>query len=551
MRVLPRPHARPGDAADQARAIARFAADLESDVEQWHPHAPNEIWAGTAADRQRAAVEVAVTGARSIVEELRRVLTPLMALEQALDDALAELARLQREVDDAWAAAESSVLIATRDLREAEAWAHGGDPALSAPALEATARAARSSAAAARAADDARQTETRCAARAQAICAEFEATDLATALRLDATLGGDPVALRSHLTAAPPQIAREALADLRPQIASTLTSLAPDALASLPTAPLGMRYAANRIRVRDHVDWLREQRAAIVSVPPARRLGSEQRRLDWLDRQLAVHRPFLAPGRQLLEWDPGGDGQIVEVLGDAATASHIAIVVPGITNTITNFDRRLRQRSSNIFEAATELDPETAVIAWLGYDTPGLIGSVSKSRAIDASRTLTDFVDALPAERHITLVAHSYGTVVAGLSARTRLAVDELILVGSPGTPLDHARQARLEPGARVWSATSNSDLVGRVGPGTDRCPEALFGGRPLSPSSVLWPACRLDSDGDVYGLVHGRNPSHAGFGATEIPTSGVSGHSEYFDRATTSLEAIARIVVGDPLTEG
>ena len=550
MSLLARPNAHRGEATEQARAIARFADSLENELERWRPYPPHEIWAGVASDRQRAALHTTVAAAWSIINRLRHLLTPLMALEQALDLALAELMRLQRELDDATAAAVSSLTTAESDARAAQYWARSAD-ATSLQAIEATALAAQSAALAARAANEARQTEIECVRRSHEVCAEFAAADLGTALRLDASFGADPASLRSRLRQAPPRITQTALEDLRPGAASAVISAAPGAIATLPAAPLPLRYEANRALVRKHVATLMDQRARILSTPPDRRIGADQMRLEWLDQQLAVHSPFLERHRQLLEWDPHDDGRIVEVLGDAATATHIAVVVPGITNTIANFDQRLRMRSRNIYTSATALDPDTAVIAWLGYDTPGLIGSVSSGRALDASRSLTDFIDTLPADRHVSLIAHSYGTVVAGFSARTRLGVDELVLVGSPGTPLDQAGDARLSPGGSIWAASTDSDLVGRIGPGTHRCPQVVFGGRPTNPWSALWPACRLDEDGDVLGLVHGRNPSHTSFGATEIATNGARGHSEYFDPGTGSLDAISRIVVGHPLREG
>ena len=551
MSLLARPNAHRGEATEQARAIARFADSLENELERWRPYPPREIWAGVASDRQRTALEATIAAAWSIINRLRHLLTPLMALEQALDVALGDLMRLQRELDDARAAAVSSLTTAESDARAAQYWARGADVATSLQAIEATARAAHSAAVAARAANEARQTEIECVRRSREVCAEFAAADLGTALRIDASFGGDPASLRSRLHQAPPEIAQHALEELRPAAASTLVSLAPEAVATLPASPLLLRYEANRVLVRTHVATLMDQRATILSTPPGRRIGADQRRLEWLERQLAVHSPFLEQHRQLLEWDPHDDGRVVEVLGDAATATHIAVVVPGITNTVANFDQRLRVRSNNIYTSATALDPDTAVIAWLGYDTPGVIGSVSSGRALDASRSLTDFIDNLPADRHVSLIAHSYGTVVAGFSARTRLAVDELVLVGSPGTPLDQAGDARLSPGGSIWAASTDSDLVGRVGPGTHRCPQVVFGGRPTDPWSALWPACRLDEDGDVLGLVHGRNPSHTAFGATEIATTGARGHSEYFDHGTASLDAISRIVVGHPFSEG
>ena len=113
----------------------------------------------------------------------------------------------------------------------------------------------------------------------------------------------------------------------------------------------------------------------------------------------------------------------------------------------------------------------------------------------------------------------------------------------------------KLGPDAQVWAGVSDTDrLVGRASITSLVCPEIAVGAGWLTParwiiSPVTIPvsrsvaACRIDVDGDVKGLSHGTNPAHEDFGAIEIDTTGVSGHSSYFDPGTPTLEDIARIV--------
>src|SRR5690349_9338111 len=70
---------------------------------------------------------------------------------------------------------------------------------------------------------------------------------------------------------------------------------------------------------------------------------------------------------------------VVFVAGDLATATRIAVLVPGSDTTPANFHRGLGgvQRRSPAWQArqlAAAAGPGTAAVAWLGYETPHGIG---------------------------------------------------------------------------------------------------------------------------------------------------------------------------------
>lgn len=469
----------------------------------------------------------------------------LMELASSLDDAIRELSRLQMRLDDA---AESTAAVQAQlewSLAEADTLEHRAsiDPSWAAAAVSARSHADDTRRLASRASAELAELETFARAQAERIVDDWDATDLAVAIRIDAI---STLAMRGETVEfdlIPSSIVRAAFGQVPATTQERLSRAAPEEVATLSGAPATMRYLANRTLARSHVRQLMATRAPLIAVPPARRLHSQQIALEDIEQELAIHLPFLDPRRQLLMWDPLGDGRVVEVLGDIASAEHIAVVVPGITNTIANFDDRHLARSQSIWKAATALDPETAVIAWLGYDTPGFVDALSKSTAQDAHGDLSAFVSDLPPGRHVTVVAHSYGTVLSAEAAISGLPVDELVLVGSPGTSLSSASDAQLEPDARIWAAVTGSDFVGRVSVGSLACPAVVVGMRSASPLERLSSACRTDRDGDVFRLSHGINPAHSDFGATELPTDGASGHSSYFDEGTASLEAIAEIV--------
>jgi hypothetical protein len=216
--------------------------------------------------------------------------------------------------------------------------------------------------------------------------------------------------------------------------------------------------------------------------------------------------------------DPHGDGEIVEVYGDLATATAVAIVVPGIESTLANEARGLRQSAKHLYDAARAMagDEHVAVVAWLGYDTPGLLDAPFDTDAEHAAQELAAFVRDLHLGAGVTttIVAHSYGSLVAGLALRyDGLAVDNVVVLGSPGMGVSGADQLHLGSTA-LYALRAPFDLVS-------------------------------------WSENFGRDPSDPRFGAIRLATGtgphAPSGHSSYFDTGTTSLRNIAAVVAGRP----
>ncbi|GID31900.1 alpha/beta hydrolase [Paractinoplanes brasiliensis] len=244
-------------------------------------------------------------------------------------------------------------------------------------------------------------------------------------------------------------------------------------------------------------------------------------------RMLAAGCPYAgwaAQGRQFLQFDPAGDGRAVEVLGDLANATRLAILVPGVDTTLADFDRGLGgvprrapgAQARNLYAALSMRAPDTAVIAWLGYDPPEGIGlaAATEGRARDGAAALTAFVRDLLRWRPdaaVTLIGHSYGSVVVGLAAERLPEVRDVVTLGAPGIGVDHAGDLG---GARVWSALAPTDWIRRI------------------------PQVR------VLGLGLGPQPSSAGFGARELPTDGVAGHDFYLVPGSVTLKAVGDVVL-------
>jgi hypothetical protein len=242
---------------------------------------------------------------------------------------------------------------------------------------------------------------------------------------------------------------------------------------------------------------------------------------------------WAADGRRFLVFDPRGDGLAVEVLGDLAAADRIAVLVPGVGSTLPDFDRGLggvarrapAGQARNLYGQLRASDPaaRVAVLAWLGYDPPdGVVTAAGTASADRGAAALLGTLRVLAARRPtatVTLIGHSYGSLVVGLAARSAPAqVTDLVTLGGIGTGVDRA--GRLG-GVRVWAAEAPTDWIRRV------------------------PQVRLP------GLGHGLRPGDRAFGARPLPVGGVAGHDGYLVPSTATLPAVAAVVLGDDVRTG
>ncbi|MFI1369132.1 alpha/beta hydrolase [Streptomyces griseochromogenes] len=238
----------------------------------------------------------------------------------------------------------------------------------------------------------------------------------------------------------------------------------------------------------------------------------------------AADRALASPSRHLLSFDGRGAGQATEILGDLTRADHVAVLVPGSDTSIDTYDR-FHRAAAALYEDLTHRAPggtRVAVVAWLGYRTPGTVSTTvtTTTRADEAAPRLRALVRQLhtlaPARARVSLLCHSYGSVVCGRAA-AGLPVDDIVLVGSPGTGADSV--AALRTPARVWAARGSSDWVAHV------------------------PHVRADLLGVTVGF--GTDPVSRAFGARVFDAAGAD-HSGYFTPGSASLANLARITLGE-----
>lgn len=225
---------------------------------------------------------------------------------------------------------------------------------------------------------------------------------------------------------------------------ATLAVAFPEVVGNLEGYPYRARYAANHLRVRqalaaeeERLAWFKDNPHPTGGWPDAKataeRIAMMTNLLDPESPQqvLAFDPPRFSAQDVLLKYE----GTIAVVMGDLDEATYVGTVVPGITNNLSNFDN-IMTRARNVRAD----DANTAMIAWTGYDTPGLDPSMASStKAEVGADKLLAFQDGLVLDDDVerTIVAHSYGTLATSIALQRGLDVDRVVFMGSPGLGRD------------------------------------------------------------------------------------------------------------------
>jgi hypothetical protein len=337
----------------------------------------------------------------------------------------------------------------------------------------------------------------------------------------------DPPAVRA-------QAVKDYFATLSPLQQAELADAEPGLVGNLDGVPPTVRFAANRISIQQ--EYERELAYSRTLSPDDPAYKRTRARIDTLRSFLNPREQrFLDPDtgviatrevpRQFLVFDaafgtvadskatPYPDGRVAEVVGDLTTATDVAFRIPGITNRLDNFNSfsnggyTLAQDQANGVER-----PDTAVVSWLGYDTPELGDSVDPSKALTGGRALADFMAgvsvSLAPGATKDVFAHSYGTLCTSKALQDGMHVDNVVFMGSPGLGPNINSVADFHlPGTRFYAMRAPKDLVSYTqGLGND-------------------PADFAD--------------------ITRLDTTGASGHSDYYNANTGSLANLQRILFG------
>ncbi|MGW8667599.1 alpha/beta hydrolase [Streptomyces niveus] len=352
----------------------------------------------------------------------------------------------------------------------------------------------------------------------------------------------------------------------------------PDLIGNLDGIPSPVRDAANR----DNLALLMGKLAGAEDDRSRTMLAG----LRSIDEQLRAggHPPMF-----LLGVGDEGNGRAIVAYGNPDTARNVSAYVPGLgTGLDEAFAENDLKRARDTLLGAAEYDASTASIVWLGYDAPqlstdditGNTDVMFTDNAAAGASAYGDFMAGIAAtnendDPHLTAMGHSYGSLTVGQAAQREggiPGVDDIVLVGSPGTGADSADDLGVGR-AHVYVGAAENDPVTRMpakgevqGMGMGALGGASVGaalGGPVGAAvggagGATMAYFAQDAQTEESEIWFGTDPAHEDFGARRfrvdegrrpvMDMGGVDAHSNYFDpgKDVTSADNIARIVVGD-----
>jgi Alpha/beta hydrolase len=252
----------------------------------------------------------------------------------------------------------------------------------------------------------------------------------------------------------------------------------------------------------------------------------------------------------LFAYDPtafDGRGRAAISIGNPDKSPNTAVIVPGTSaNVRGGWLSDGHDDALNLFERANQTDPThpTAVMAWMGYQTPDNFGDPKIATpwlARFGASSLANDVNGLwlthdGSPSVVTVLGHSYGSTTVADAFVEGMHANDAVLLGSPGTDLAHSAADFHVDGGHVYVGSASTDPVSVIGE-SGRLPDVLNRGlgSPLGALAGLG----IDPAGDQYGSVrfHAEVPGSTGLDEHD--------HSHYYHQHSESLAAMADIVSG------
>ncbi|MET0965516.1 MAG: alpha/beta hydrolase [Nakamurella sp.] len=402
---------------------------------------------------------------------------------------------------------------------------------------------------------------------------------------------------------------------LEPMGQQALIHDAPGEIGNTDGLPAGARDQANRISLTSILGQARADASAAGLALPGSDVDPDGRQDDiesalaaagYDDARIRAVRGALAvdyqlnyrvPARSglqstpvdLLIFDPAafdGAGRAAIALGDVSTAANVAMLVPGMTSEVPGYLGMQTGDAINLYQDAHRLDPSTAVVAYVGYQAPGMDLNVIDQDYSDAGgKIVAADIGGLGAmagraDQNLTVIAHSYGSTTTSTAfAAEHAQADNLVLIGSPGAGrAETAEDLGLPPG-HVFVGSASSDPVttivqqaqdpgqmARVGMdagwhfGSEVGSLGPLPNVPLGALAAVAGAVVADDVGQNVRSDLGNDPAGQHFGAVRLHTETQNddvyefgNHSDYYLRGSESLANLASITAGhyDQLTIG
>jgi len=314
--------------------------------------------------------------------------------------------------------------------------------------------------------------------------------------------------------------------------------------------PAAVRDEANRAFLETELERLRDDE------PP--RMAGRAPNPAWSEWQDQIE--TLENARAILEADPSlslllldtrdGRVELALAVGDVDTADHVGVYTQGLfSNTadaggvqdqaqrITELDRTAR----SLLVGDGRGDETTAMVMWMGYDSPQNVVDVLFDGQANAGATrLASFADgirAVNADTHLTGLGHSYGSLVTGIAARESEAFDSVAVFGSPGINGDLG-EVNVDSG-QFYVLANPGDPVALSGH-FDGNPAELDGAQRLSTA----PSAGLSGKEPPSGWLVAA-PLVSPLGLLPLGDYALDQHTSYLVDKSTSQHNLAAVVVG------
>lgn len=271
--------------------------------------------------------------------------------------------------------------------------------------------------------------------------------------------------------------------------------------------------------------------------------------------------------RGIISFDPAYPPLAAIAIGNMDRAKNVTWNVPGMGTTAESMEE-WSTASQNIYDAQKKAGAtDHAVVAWVGYHTPGMIPDswdVMDSTLADAggdrlASSLNGFNTASAGrDPYISVAAHSYGTTTTAYGlTRIDFDVDSVAFFGSAGVDpavVDEVSDLRIKDAPdgqpALFATNASKDIVapggalgsGRLNPIDSYNPGSY---NPFAPDTGFG-AHVFSSDGDpqrdlAATLGHSVNGESKNAGN---PAETLDGHG-YLDLHTQSLDSVAQITTG------
>ena len=294
-----------------------------------------------------------------------------------------------------------------------------------------------------------------------------------------------------------------------------LAAALPGLVGNLEGAPYAVRDAANRTvlgLLRRHYNEAALNAGAGVDY-------------DMSTRNLALGRIEEALGKEggpgeryLLSLDPRTSAPLVAIsVGNPDTAQYVSYLVPGMDSSPSDAVDMVRKAATlRDAQHRVGVDGSTAVVAYLGYDSPNALTVAGQGSANTGAPDLAAALDGLYLTRsgegpvpRISVIAHSYGTTLASVALeQAQYRVAATVFLASAGVPRNVSvsdLQVDISDGRQeIYSTLAESDKLAGVG--------RFLGGR-TDPADEEWGGHVFGSedvviDDDAYTAVDGHHLS-------------------------------------------